>query len=279
MARVYRHVLTLPATPWGFSSTAREFRNKKTRILYLFQSWIPDEYRSSWRKTTGLTYVAAYSTALSDPISGLKKKKLGPRPDLNRAYRTFLIPSSYPAISTTTDKPGLYVNNFQCDGINDKATTHTDTTASSHMRGRKSIVPLSIPLSKTQKVGAANAAAAQVRLGRISELQQRRRPFPIGTTRRQLRHLQSSFQSRSYTSTPTRPSKFSHATVHPTRAQGDEDKNGVRPTRRVQTFSPSNVPRRRIPTLRTGAREFSEWVDGIRTSQGREFEMNVVDTA
>ncbi|KAJ6550861.1 methanol oxidase [Mycena vulgaris] len=36
-------------------------------------------------------------------------------------------------------RPGIYVKNMQRDGINDKATFYTDTMASSHMRGRKSI--------------------------------------------------------------------------------------------------------------------------------------------
>ncbi|KAJ7187243.1 alcohol oxidase [Mycena filopes] len=38
-------------------------------------------------------------------------------------------------------RPGIYVRNMQNDGINDKATFYTDTKESSHMRGRKSIVP------------------------------------------------------------------------------------------------------------------------------------------
>ncbi|KAF8580577.1 GMC oxidoreductase [Ramaria rubella] len=38
-------------------------------------------------------------------------------------------------------RPGIYVKNMQRDGINDKATFYTDTMASSHLRGRKSIVP------------------------------------------------------------------------------------------------------------------------------------------
>jgi alcohol oxidase len=38
-------------------------------------------------------------------------------------------------------RPGIYVKNMQQDGINDKATFYTDTMASSHMRGRRSIVP------------------------------------------------------------------------------------------------------------------------------------------
>ncbi|KAJ7779226.1 GMC oxidoreductase-domain-containing protein [Mycena metata] len=38
-------------------------------------------------------------------------------------------------------RPGIYVRNMQKDGINDKATFYTDTVASSHLRGRRSIVP------------------------------------------------------------------------------------------------------------------------------------------
>ncbi|THH29566.1 hypothetical protein EUX98_g4623 [Antrodiella citrinella] len=38
-------------------------------------------------------------------------------------------------------RPGIYVRNMQRDGVNDKATFYTDTMASSHMRGRRSIVP------------------------------------------------------------------------------------------------------------------------------------------
>ncbi|KAJ8517833.1 hypothetical protein ONZ45_g5014 [Pleurotus djamor] len=38
-------------------------------------------------------------------------------------------------------RPGIYVKNMQRDGINDKATFYTDTMESSHLRGRKSIVP------------------------------------------------------------------------------------------------------------------------------------------
>ncbi|KAF8197223.1 methanol oxidase [Mycena galopus ATCC 62051] len=38
-------------------------------------------------------------------------------------------------------KPGIYVRNMQNDGINDKATFYTDTVPSSHLRGRRSIVP------------------------------------------------------------------------------------------------------------------------------------------
>ncbi|KAF9456918.1 GMC oxidoreductase-domain-containing protein [Collybia nuda] len=38
-------------------------------------------------------------------------------------------------------RPGIYVKNMQNDGINDKATFYTDTMASSHLRGRQSIVP------------------------------------------------------------------------------------------------------------------------------------------
>ncbi|KIJ56938.1 GMC oxidoreductase [Sphaerobolus stellatus SS14] len=38
-------------------------------------------------------------------------------------------------------RPGVYVRNMQRDGINEKATFYVDTMASSHMRGRKSIVP------------------------------------------------------------------------------------------------------------------------------------------
>ncbi|KAJ7583061.1 GMC oxidoreductase-domain-containing protein [Mycena floridula] len=38
-------------------------------------------------------------------------------------------------------RPGIFVKNMQKDGINDKATFYTDTMASSHMRGRQSIVP------------------------------------------------------------------------------------------------------------------------------------------
>ncbi|KAJ7201748.1 hypothetical protein C8J57DRAFT_1624531 [Mycena rebaudengoi] len=37
--------------------------------------------------------------------------------------------------------PGIYVRKMQNDGINDKATFHTDTVASSHLRWRRSIVP------------------------------------------------------------------------------------------------------------------------------------------
>jgi len=38
-------------------------------------------------------------------------------------------------------RPGIFVKNMQRDGINDKATFYTDTMASSHLRGRQSIVP------------------------------------------------------------------------------------------------------------------------------------------
>ncbi|KAG6819018.1 hypothetical protein H0H93_016330 [Arthromyces matolae] len=38
-------------------------------------------------------------------------------------------------------RPGIYVRNMQQDGINDKATFYVDTKQSSHLRGRKSIVP------------------------------------------------------------------------------------------------------------------------------------------
>lgn len=38
-------------------------------------------------------------------------------------------------------RPGIYVRNMQQNGINDKATFYTDTKESSHLRGRKSIVP------------------------------------------------------------------------------------------------------------------------------------------
>ncbi|KAK4703474.1 hypothetical protein P7C70_g2739, partial [Phenoliferia sp. Uapishka_3] len=38
-------------------------------------------------------------------------------------------------------RPGIYVKNMMRDGINDKATFYTDTEESSHLRGRKSIVP------------------------------------------------------------------------------------------------------------------------------------------
>ncbi|OCH93265.1 alcohol oxidase [Obba rivulosa] len=38
-------------------------------------------------------------------------------------------------------RPGIYVRNMQRNGINEKATFYTDTLESSHMRGRKSIVP------------------------------------------------------------------------------------------------------------------------------------------
>ncbi|KAH9853281.1 alcohol oxidase [Lenzites betulinus] len=38
-------------------------------------------------------------------------------------------------------RPGIYVRNMQRDGINDKATFYTDTMQSSHLRGRRSIVP------------------------------------------------------------------------------------------------------------------------------------------
>jgi len=38
-------------------------------------------------------------------------------------------------------RPGIFVKNMQRDGINDKATFYTDTKASSHLRGRQSIVP------------------------------------------------------------------------------------------------------------------------------------------
>ncbi|THH07338.1 hypothetical protein EW145_g3449 [Phellinidium pouzarii] len=38
-------------------------------------------------------------------------------------------------------RPGIYVRNMQRDGLNDKATFYTDTMESSHLRGRKSIVP------------------------------------------------------------------------------------------------------------------------------------------
>jgi len=38
-------------------------------------------------------------------------------------------------------RPGVYVKNMQRDGVNDKATFYTDTEASPHLRGRKSIVP------------------------------------------------------------------------------------------------------------------------------------------
>ncbi|KAL1669208.1 GMC oxidoreductase-domain-containing protein [Schizophyllum commune] len=38
-------------------------------------------------------------------------------------------------------RPGIYVKNMQRDGVNDKATFYTDTMKSSHLRGRRSIVP------------------------------------------------------------------------------------------------------------------------------------------
>jgi len=38
-------------------------------------------------------------------------------------------------------RPGIYVKNMQQDGVNDKATFYKDTMASSHLRGRESIVP------------------------------------------------------------------------------------------------------------------------------------------
>ncbi|PAV14903.1 alcohol oxidase [Pyrrhoderma noxium] len=38
-------------------------------------------------------------------------------------------------------RPGIYVRNMQRDGVNDKATFYTDTMQSSHLRGRRSIVP------------------------------------------------------------------------------------------------------------------------------------------
>lgn len=38
-------------------------------------------------------------------------------------------------------RPGIYVRNMQQNGINDKATFYVDTMKSSHLRGRKSIVP------------------------------------------------------------------------------------------------------------------------------------------
>ncbi|KAJ7302451.1 GMC oxidoreductase-domain-containing protein [Mycena albidolilacea] len=48
----------------------------------------------------------------------------------------------------TLHRPGIYVKNMQNDGINDKATFYTDTVASSHLRGRKSIVPCANILGK-----------------------------------------------------------------------------------------------------------------------------------
>ncbi|KAJ6510972.1 methanol oxidase [Mycena sanguinolenta] len=44
-------------------------------------------------------------------------------------------------VRSRSHRPGIFVRNMQRDGINDKATFYTDTMASSHMRGRKSIVP------------------------------------------------------------------------------------------------------------------------------------------
>ncbi|KAF8151496.1 GMC oxidoreductase-domain-containing protein [Crassisporium funariophilum] len=38
-------------------------------------------------------------------------------------------------------RPGIFVKNMQRDGVNDKAKFYTDTMASSHLRGRQSIVP------------------------------------------------------------------------------------------------------------------------------------------
>ncbi|KAJ2917290.1 hypothetical protein MD484_g3124, partial [Candolleomyces efflorescens] len=38
-------------------------------------------------------------------------------------------------------RPGIYVRNMQQNGVNDKATFYVDTKESSHLRGRKSIVP------------------------------------------------------------------------------------------------------------------------------------------
>ncbi|THH01625.1 hypothetical protein EW026_g1138 [Hermanssonia centrifuga] len=38
-------------------------------------------------------------------------------------------------------RPGIYVRNMQRNGINDKATFYTDSMESSHLRGRKAIVP------------------------------------------------------------------------------------------------------------------------------------------
>ncbi|KAL0948463.1 hypothetical protein HGRIS_011036 [Hohenbuehelia grisea] len=38
-------------------------------------------------------------------------------------------------------RPGIFVKNMQRDGVNDKATFYEDTMQSSHLRGRKSIVP------------------------------------------------------------------------------------------------------------------------------------------
>ncbi|KAI0075405.1 alcohol oxidase [Panus rudis PR-1116 ss-1] len=38
-------------------------------------------------------------------------------------------------------RPGIYVRNMMRDGVNDKATFYTDTMQSSHLRGRRSIVP------------------------------------------------------------------------------------------------------------------------------------------
>ncbi|EIN11107.1 alcohol oxidase [Punctularia strigosozonata HHB-11173 SS5] len=38
-------------------------------------------------------------------------------------------------------RPGIYVRNMQRNGTNDKATFYTDTMESSHLRGRRSIVP------------------------------------------------------------------------------------------------------------------------------------------
>ncbi|KAL1746376.1 GMC oxidoreductase-domain-containing protein [Schizophyllum fasciatum] len=38
-------------------------------------------------------------------------------------------------------RPGIYVKNMQRDGVNNKATFYTDTMKSSHLRGRRSIVP------------------------------------------------------------------------------------------------------------------------------------------
>ncbi|EIW62184.1 alcohol oxidase [Trametes versicolor FP-101664 SS1] len=38
-------------------------------------------------------------------------------------------------------RPGIYVRNMQRDGVNDKATFYEDSMQSSHLRGRRSIVP------------------------------------------------------------------------------------------------------------------------------------------
>ncbi|KAJ7040472.1 GMC oxidoreductase-domain-containing protein [Mycena alexandri] len=65
-----------------------------------------------------------------------------------------------PWVCPIREMPGIYVRNMQNDGINDKATFYTDTMASSHMRGRKSIVPCANILGEEHILRYPSASAS-----------------------------------------------------------------------------------------------------------------------